>query len=439
LERLVAVLDAYPAIAILMNHRFEVAWANQRAVAETGYALDEIIGRSVMDFLDPEWDAAAYDSIGTALEARGVRAPTVFRVTRKDGTKLMLEITANSQMDDPVLQGMVLAGRRCDERYFLDKTLESMAASAPLDETLRMIIKVAEAEVLDAQASLLYDRTGDRYAGWSASTELALDLIGPTLGRGDDVVRAWSDVLGDLHSRVTGIRGLPAVLRDQAEAAGLEALWVWPSAPTGRQPAAMAVAWRRVPRIDSDQSVVAAMDRLARLAGLVVERARTERRTLSAILFTDIIESTRTAAEVGDRAWQQLLTHHDSVVRAEIDRQLGHEIKHTGDGFVATFDGASRAIRAGHAIVAQVKELGLEARAGVHVAEAQPYGSDLAGVGVHIAARVGAAAGPSEVIVTRAVKDIVAGGGFRFCSRGSQQLKGIADAWELFEVTAPPD
>ncbi|HET6810155.1 MAG TPA: adenylate/guanylate cyclase domain-containing protein [Acidimicrobiales bacterium] len=158
-------------------------------------------------------------------------------------------------------------------------------------------------------------------------------------------------------------------------------------------------------------------------------------RMLATVLFTDIVGSTERAAAIGDRRWRDLLEAHHSVVRGELDRFHGQEIDTAGDGFLAAFDGPARAIRCAEEITAAVRRLGLEVRAGVHTGEVERREGGIGGIAVHIGARVAALAGPGEVLVSRTVKDLVVGSGIRFEERGTHQLKGVPDQWQLFAVT----
>src|SRR5215211_3803277 len=157
-------------------------------------------------------------------------------------------------------------------------------------------------------------------------------------------------------------------------------------------------------------------------------------RMLATVLFTDIVGSTRTAAELGDKRWHGVLDRHDQTVRQALDRFRGRAVKSTGDGFLATFDGPARAVRCARAIVEASAGQGVRVRAGLHTGEIEVIGDDIGGIGVHIAARVSALAGPSEVLVSRTVKDLVAGSGLEFSERGAHQLKGVPDEWELYEA-----
>jgi class 3 adenylate cyclase len=157
-------------------------------------------------------------------------------------------------------------------------------------------------------------------------------------------------------------------------------------------------------------------------------------RVLATVLFTDIVDSTRRAAELGDRRWHQLLEEHHEAVRRTLTRFRGREVNTTGDGFLATFDGPARAIRAADAIRAELAELGLEVRVGLHTGEVELLGEDIGGIAVHLAARVLAQAEAGEVLCSRTVKDLVAGSNFMFVDRGIHQLKGVPDRWQLYAV-----
>ena len=161
-------------------------------------------------------------------------------------------------------------------------------------------------------------------------------------------------------------------------------------------------------------------------------------RILKTVLFTDIVDSTAQAVTLGDRRWRSLLDEHDAAVRDEIAGVGGQEIKTTGDGFLATFDGPARSIRCAQAITRRAGDLGIQVRAGVHAGECERRGDDIGGIAVHIAARICALAGPGEVLATRTVKDLTAGSGLSFADRGEHALKGIPDRWQLFAVSSPP-
>jgi pimeloyl-ACP methyl ester carboxylesterase/class 3 adenylate cyclase len=157
-------------------------------------------------------------------------------------------------------------------------------------------------------------------------------------------------------------------------------------------------------------------------------------RVLATVLFTDIVGSTAKAAELGDRAWRELLERHHALIRRELVRFRGAELDVAGDGFFARFDGPARAIRCACAITDGVRELGLEIRAGLHTGECEVMDRKVGGIAVHIGARVAKEAEPSEVLVSSTVKDLVAGSGLRFRERGTAALKGVPEEWRLYAV-----
>jgi class 3 adenylate cyclase/pimeloyl-ACP methyl ester carboxylesterase len=160
-------------------------------------------------------------------------------------------------------------------------------------------------------------------------------------------------------------------------------------------------------------------------------------RVLATVLFTDIVDSTRRAAEIGDRDWHALLDAHDAVVRAQLARFRGREVNTSGDGFLAMFDGPQRAIRCAMAIRDAVQALGIEVRAGLHTGECEVRGNDIGGIGVHIGARLSALAGPNDMLVSSTLRDLVIGSGLEFEERGAHELKGVPGEWRLFAVASP--
>jgi pimeloyl-ACP methyl ester carboxylesterase len=157
-------------------------------------------------------------------------------------------------------------------------------------------------------------------------------------------------------------------------------------------------------------------------------------RILSTVLFTDIVGSTRRAAELGDRSWRSLLERHNQITRKELQRWRGVERVFTGDGILATFDGPARAVRAAGAIGDAVRGLGIEVRAGVHTGEVELIGDNVTGLGVHIGARISSLADAGEILVSRTVKDLVVGSQLEFESRGTHAMKGVPGEWEVFAV-----
>lgn len=158
-------------------------------------------------------------------------------------------------------------------------------------------------------------------------------------------------------------------------------------------------------------------------------------RVLATILFCDIVHSTDLVSELGDRRWRDLLDAYYAMIRRQLDRFAGREVNTTGDGLLATFDGPARAIRCAHAIRDGSRQLGIDARVGLHTGEVETMGDDIGGLAVHIGERVCASAGPGEVLASRTVVDLVAGSGITFSDRGEHELKGVPDRWQLYAVT----
>jgi class 3 adenylate cyclase len=155
-------------------------------------------------------------------------------------------------------------------------------------------------------------------------------------------------------------------------------------------------------------------------------------RVLATVLFTDIVDSTRRAAEIGDLRWRRVLDSHDRLAQQIVDRHRGNLVKMTGDGILATFDGPGRAVRCALAFGSAAQQIGLPLRAGLHTGEIEIRGEDIGGIAVHAAARVMAKSNANEVLVSRVVTDLVAGAGLKFSERGSHQLKGLPGRWDLY-------
>ena len=157
-------------------------------------------------------------------------------------------------------------------------------------------------------------------------------------------------------------------------------------------------------------------------------------RVLATVLFTDIVDSTRLATELGDARWRELLERHQELTREQLRRFSGREIKTTGDGFLATFDGPTRAAQCALAIGAAMPALGIDVRAGLHTGEVELIGDDVGGIAVHVAARIAGLAGARQVLASRTVRDLAAGSGIEFAPAGSHALKGVPDEWEVYSV-----
>lgn len=159
-------------------------------------------------------------------------------------------------------------------------------------------------------------------------------------------------------------------------------------------------------------------------------------RVLSTVMFTDIVDSTRVAALVGDSKWRSLLARHNDISRSQLQHFGGRVVDQTGDGFLSTFDSPARAIRCATAICRAMPSIGLQVRAGVHSGECEVIGDGLGGIAVHIGARIGALAGSNEVLVSQTVKDAVIGSDISFDGRGTHDLKGVPGRWQLYVVVS---
>jgi class 3 adenylate cyclase/pimeloyl-ACP methyl ester carboxylesterase len=157
-------------------------------------------------------------------------------------------------------------------------------------------------------------------------------------------------------------------------------------------------------------------------------------RVLATVLFTDIVDSTKRASELGDQRWRELITEHDAISHRQVERFRGRMIKGTGDGVLATFDGPARGVLCARAIHDGVRNLGIEVRSGLHTGECELIGDDVGGIAVHTAQRVSSLAGPGETLVSRTVTDLVAGSGLEFEDRGEHELKGVPGSWQLYLV-----
>ena len=274
-DLLLGLLDHAPALVMLIDDELTIRWVNQTAGDLFGYTTDEAIGRSVLEFLDPDWDPAAFDSIGTALRSEGMRLPMTFRVIAADGTRSILEVTANSQFHNPDVSGFVVYARPWNERWLLDRMLEAMASGEPMETSLELLVEVAGAETIGAPASLMFDRHVTRVRGAVAAPELGTDLVGPVEGCAPDVAAAWMKLLDRPNGEMYDVDDLPEPLAAAARSAGYRTLYLWPADdPHDRDVRAWAAAWRTEQQLDADETRREMMARLATLAAMVVDRSR---------------------------------------------------------------------------------------------------------------------------------------------------------------------
>ena len=239
------------------------------------------------------------------------------------------------------------------------------------------------------------------------------------------------------------------------------AIWRWQIAPDGDDASRVTVGWdlhpetfwrRRVvgpdrpvgpavarvelpgdehlPYVGDSDAIVAEIEEF-----LTGARGVDADRVLATILFCDVVQSTDLVSDLGDRRWRDLLDAYYAMIRRQLERFAGREIKTTGDGLLATFDGPARAIRGAQAIRDGARQLGIDVRVGLHTGEVETMGDDIGGLAVHLGERVCAAAEPGEVLASRTVVDLVAGSGITFSDRGERELKGVPGRWQLYAVT----
>ena len=283
----------------------------------------------------------------------------------------------------------------------------------------------------------------------SSGRGIQIDLFAPSVAKDERLRRAWSRYErqsaspgstkaivrliyeSDVRGVLPAIR-VPTLVVHRAEATGFRV-------EHGRY-LAQHIAGARYVELPGVDNLIWAGDQHAIVAEIQdfitgVRPAPEPHRVLATVLFTDIVESTRLAAELGDERWHAVLAEHHRVARRQLERFGGHEVKTVGDGILATFDGPARAVRCAVAIRDGVREFGLELRAGVHTGEIEVQPDDIGGLGVHIGARVSALAAGGEVLVSSTVKDLVVGSGLGFEDRGTHVLKGVPGEWRLFAVT----
>jgi diguanylate cyclase (GGDEF)-like protein/PAS domain S-box-containing protein len=274
------VLDLSPGIVFVADATLTVTFVNRAATALLGYSQDELLGRSVLDFIDVDWNPAALASIGTALGSEGgVRPPMTFRVLSKDGRRPIIEATANIQLDDPLIGGFVVYARPGTERWLSDRAFESVAAGDPIDRTLRLLVDVAGAETLEADAAFVFDPVDDAFEHVVSSAALPDTLCGPNREQAPELRAAWTQLLAAEGELVVNLEDLPGAVRTEAEPLGYRSLWASPGDRDVRGvPNVWAIAWRRELHLDADESRTGMMARLATLAGLALGRSRNDER-----------------------------------------------------------------------------------------------------------------------------------------------------------------
>jgi diguanylate cyclase (GGDEF)-like protein/PAS domain S-box-containing protein len=274
------VLDLSPGIVLVVDRNLTITFVNQAATELLGYDKEEALGRSVLDFLDTTWNPEAFASIATALGSEGgQRPPMTFRVITKDGRQPIIEATANVQLDDPAIDGVVVYARPWTERWLLDQAFESVAGGDPIQRSMGLLVEVAGADTMEADASIVFDPDDDDFQQVIACPSLPAELRGPTVGLEATRRASWTQLLADREPFVVNLTELPPALRRDAESLGYRSLWASPADRDLRgRPAVWAIAWRRELHLDADETRTAMMARLATLAGLALARSRNEER-----------------------------------------------------------------------------------------------------------------------------------------------------------------
>ena len=269
---LAGLLDESPYLVLLIDESGVITWVNDTVTRMFGYTVDEILGTNIFEYLDPEWDQAAFDTVGAALAADGLRLPTLFRVVQADGSTKMFEVWANAQLRHPVLQGLVVYVRRWDERMLLDEALESLGRDEPIESTLRLLVEAMACETLEASGSILFEPSADRFERGVVADDLDPALAGVADA---DPGTPWHQVLATRERCVMAVSDLPPSFRASAERAEFGVCWAWPVLE-GRDGSvgACVVVWRRSDEVVPDHSRLMAMDRLGRIAGLALDRER---------------------------------------------------------------------------------------------------------------------------------------------------------------------
>ncbi len=267
-EVLRRLLDASPSVVFLLGPDGEIRWINRAVEHFAGYRPDEILGTNILDHVDPGWDPYAFDSIGAALGAEGLRLPMLFRVRRADGSMVVCEAVANAQLHDPVLGGLVVYLRRWDERMLLDQALETLAAGAPPESTFELLVSSLACETLEAEGSVVH-ADGDVEVRVVATPGLPSVLAG---GHRDG---PWRAALVSGERQEVSVAALPPDLAELAVARGYGTCWAWPipDHETGTTRGCV-VAWRRSDQVEADHARVLALDKVVRIAELALDLER---------------------------------------------------------------------------------------------------------------------------------------------------------------------
>lgn len=274
LQRLV---DGAPISMIVVDPAGTITFSSDACEQLFGYRPDELVGTNMLDYVDLEWNPLALESIGSALEASGLRLPMLFRIRTKAGSWRVVEVTANSQVDDPVVQGMAVYVRSWDEQSRLDDILEALAADHPLHTKLTLFVQVMAAETLDSVGAVLFAPDERGFTEAVAAPGLAPDLGARPLqlrnprANGGEAPSPWEAARRAGHEQLVPVEQLPPDLRSSAEQAGYRWCWAYPVRGDGAEVEACLLMWRTSPR-PMEESYLAWIRRLMRLTHLVLEQ-----------------------------------------------------------------------------------------------------------------------------------------------------------------------
>jgi diguanylate cyclase (GGDEF)-like protein/PAS domain S-box-containing protein len=272
---LARLLDTSPYLTFLLDPVGQIMWVNVAVQRIFGYSPAEVMGTNILDHIDAEWDPGALGSIAESLNAEGLRLPTVFQAFHQDGSTMIIEAWSNSQLNDPILQGLVVCARRWDERILIDRAFESLAAGDALEHTLRLLVQVMASETLEAHGAVLYEPKRDGFAKRVSHPDLHPSLEHPTAG-GDR--SPWEEARRSGEPFAVHVDDLPEPLRSHADGAGHDMCWVWPVSGEDSGVEACLVAWRTGDVVTPDFTRVRLLESLVRLARLAFERDRTQAR-----------------------------------------------------------------------------------------------------------------------------------------------------------------
>ena len=403
-------------------------------------AISDVLAR-----MAERWDCVLYDQLGFGLSDPVDHVPTIEERAADLGAVMDAAGFASATIDsgyDATLGAALFAAQQPErvEGLLLLAPFAQGWLSAPVEELVGWE---------DAEQVAAYEREWDHaYEHWGRGESLRMTM--PPLATPRNL-RAWGMLERACASRAM-VRTQQEIssradVRDVLRSVRAPALVLRPAGNTLPEPAIRYVAellpnasYEELPETDSMSEFVSTYLRRCEEFTLGATGDVRANRVLMTVLFTDLVGSTEQAALLGDARWRELLMAHERILRREVEAVGGRLVKLIGDGSLSTFDGPARAIRCAERICAAAAERDLRIRAGLHTGECEVIDDDIAGIAVHIAARVSAHAGPGEVLVSRTVRDLVTGSGITLQSRGERELKGAPGTWELFAVgseTAP--